>query len=80
MSKFLKSLIMILIFLVGVALVVLPFVFDMFGTTTLADEVPWVVVGLGALVLVLVLLRLLLWLPSREKKAEKPAKPAEPAA
>ena len=79
MSKFLKSLILIIIFLVGVALIVLPFVFDMFDDeTVLGGNEPWAFVALGAVLVVLMLARFLLWLPQKKSKVEEPAKPTAP--
>jgi tellurite resistance protein TehA-like permease len=147
MAKFLKALILIIIFLVGVALIVLPFVYHMPSRTsaadkvmtafgpivnqpyvdqlngalaqlaqvlppeaqrtaemrgmvsllqthvqTIADQIPdyeksqplpikwmsWLLVGLGAVIVVLLILRLMLWRPSRKSKDEAPAKPAVP--
>ncbi len=178
MSKFLKALILFIIFLVGVALIVLPFVFNMPDRTNAADEMmtaftpivntehhqqlvadgvtleamakdtkellpalgerlgmtqeqldamlgrdypnlaagmqqmdemlarlngdtktigeqidnfasakelpikwtPWLFVILGGVIVLLLLLRLLLWRPSRRDKKVEPAKPVEPAA
>ena len=81
MSRFLKSLILIIILLVGVALIVLPFVFNMFDdATVLSGNEPWVFVGLGVVLVVLMLLRFLLWLPQKKSKAEEPAKPTAPTA
>ena len=81
MSRFLKSLILVIIFLVGVALIVLPFVFNMFDDdTVLSGNEPWAFVALGAVLVVLMLLRFLLWLPQKKSKAEEPAKPTAPTA
>jgi ElaB/YqjD/DUF883 family membrane-anchored ribosome-binding protein len=41
---------------------------------------PWLFVILGAAIVLLLLLRLLLWRPSRRDKKVEPAKPAEPSA
>ena len=79
MSRFLKSLILIIIFLVGVALIALPFVFNMFDDATVLDgNEPWVFVALGAVLVFLMLLRFLLWLPRNKSKVEEPAKPTAP--
>jgi hypothetical protein len=162
MAKFLKALILIIIFLVGVALIVLPLVYQMQDRTTAASEMmtafrpivnndhatllegdvaalgklapalqpllpalaqaqgkteaqvtqemtamlgrlasdtatiraqvgnfekadklpikwtPWLFIGLGAAIVVLLALRMLLWLPARKEKKAEPAKPAAP--
>jgi type II secretory pathway component PulF len=145
MSKFLKALILIVIFLIGAALIVVPFVYDMFDRTKSADQMmealapivntdhqqllsqdaatldslkaenpelgpiaerlqndaktigeqidnfaaadklpvrlaPWLMIALGAVIVILLLLRLALWKPGKKAKEPEPAAPATPAA